>query len=319
MTVGPTRSRRWTGALRRLTRRANLAFVGLPAAGTLVALALVPSRGLRAEDLVVLAVMYTLTMAGITVGFHRLLTHKSFRAPAAVRASLAVLGSMAVENPVIIWVADHRAHHAFADGPGDPHSPRADAPGAWPALRAFAHAHVGWLFGPSHRSDPLRYAPDLLRDPAMRRISTAFIPLVLAGIAVAGLLGFALTGTVSGALGGALWGGPVRIFLQQQTTFAVNSFGHLVGERRFVANDRASNVWWLAIPSLGDSWHHNHHVFARSARHGLRRTEVDLSWLAIRAMALVGLARDVVEIEPERQEQRLLVNNRPAPGGPVGS
>jgi stearoyl-CoA desaturase (delta-9 desaturase) len=288
----------------RLERNANLVAVVVPFLAFLAAIVLLWNSYVAWSDLVVLAFMYFSTALGITVGYHRLYTHRAFDAVAPVRYTLAVLGSMAVQGPVIDWVADHRKHHAFADDEGDPHSPHGHGSGLSGALRGLYHAHMGWLAVTQGQAAKRRFAPDLLEDRGIRRISRAFPWLVLTGLALPFGLGFALTGTLHGALTGLFWGGPVRIFLVHHVTWSVNSVCHFFGRRRFQTDDYSTNVFWLALPSLGESWHHNHHAFPRSARHGLRWYEIDLSGWLILGLEKLGLARNVVTISPERQEQR---------------
>jgi stearoyl-CoA desaturase (delta-9 desaturase) len=284
----------------RLERNANLIGVVLPFFGLLAAVVLLWNEAVGWTDLAIFAAMYLATALAVTVGFHRLLTHRAFDSPRPVRYTLAVLGSMAVQGPVIGWVADHRKHHAFTDREGDPHSPH-DHDGA---LRGLLHAHMGWLFLNQGRAQKRRFAPDLMDDAGMRWIDRWFPALVLAGLAIPFAIGWALSGTLHGALTGLLWGGFVRIFFVHHVTWSINSVCHFFGRRRFVTEDESTNVAWLAIPSLGESWHHNHHAFPRSARHGLQWWEIDLSALVIGAMKRVGLARNVVTISPERQAER---------------
>jgi stearoyl-CoA desaturase (Delta-9 desaturase) len=297
----------------RIEKRVNLAAVILPFAATLAAIPLLWSRLVGPVDLVILALMYALSALGITVGYHRLLTHRAFDSPAPVRYILAVLGSMAVQGPVINWVSDHRKHHAFADEDGDPHSPHGHGGGPRGVLGGLWHAHVGWLFTSQGRAEARRFAPDLLDDPGMRRINRNFPWLVGLGLLIPAALGFAITGTALGALTGFLWGGLVRVFLVHHVTWSVNSICHFLGTRRFAVEDESRNVFWLAIPSLGESWHHNHHAFPRSANNGLRWWEIDLSGLVIAGLERVGLAWNVVRISPERQEQRKTATVRRAP------
>ncbi len=283
-----------------LARAFNVVVVVVPFVAFAFAVVLLWGGIVHWTDLALLAVFYVATVLGIAMGFHRLLTHRSFQTTTWVRALLAVFGSMAVQGPPIVWVADHRRHHTFADDEGDPHSPHVPH-GMW---RGLLHAHVGWLVGRSEPSDPLRYARDLVKDPLIRRIGALFPLWALLGLALPALLGFVLTGEPEGALTGLLWGGLVRMFLVHHVTWSVNSLGHYVGRRRFRTTDRSSNVIALALPSLGDSWHHNHHAFPRSASHGLRWWEVDLIGLLIKAMERVGLAWDVVEISSEDQRKK---------------
>jgi stearoyl-CoA desaturase (delta-9 desaturase) len=290
-----------------LERRANLVAVALPFAGFVAAVVLLWNSLVGWSDLAVLAAMYLLTALGITIGYHRHFTHRAFSAPRPVSYLLAMLGSMAVEGSLLDWVADHRRHHAFADDEGDPHSPHhGHDSGPLAALRGLWYAHMGWLVDTQGQSDKRRFARDLLEEPGLRRISRAFLPLVAAGLALAFALGVLLTGSLRGGLTALLWGGLVRIFLVHHVTWSVNSICHFFGRRRFPTDDHSTNVGWLAIPSLGESWHHNHHAFPRSAHHGLRWWELDISGVVIAAMERVGLARDVVRISPARQAERLV-------------
>jgi stearoyl-CoA desaturase (delta-9 desaturase) len=289
----------------RAEKAVNLGAVVVPFLATLAAVVLFWNDLVGASDLAIAATMYLLTAIGITVGFHRLLTHRSFQTSKPLEYAFAVLGSMAVQGPVISWVADHRKHHAHTDAEGDPHSPHVGhGAGMRGVLAGLWHAHSGWLMSTQGRADWRRYAPDLYEDPGMRTIARNFVPLVFASLAIPALAGYAVTGTVAGAATALLWGGLVRIFFVHHVTWSVNSVCHFFGSRRFDTGDRSTNVFWLAIPSLGESWHHNHHAFPRSAVHGLRRHEVDISALFIGAMERVGLARKVVRITTERQAER---------------
>jgi stearoyl-CoA desaturase (delta-9 desaturase) len=282
-------------------RLATIFVTGVPPA--LLVLGIVFSWGgvLHESDLLVLAITYLLTVVGISVGFHRLFTHRSFKAPGWVRTVLAILGSAAAEGPVIEWVATHRQHHCFSDQDGDPHSPHAGRPpGFLGSLRGLFHAHVGWMFGSPERADESRYAKDLRADPAIRFVSKTFVVWVVLGLAVAFGLGVALTGTVVGGLTGMLWGGAVRIFLLHHATFSINSLCHFFGRRPYETGDESRNLAWLAIPTMGEAWHNNHHAFPTSARHGLGRRQVDPAARLIWLLEKLGLAWDVVRISPER-------------------
>jgi stearoyl-CoA desaturase (Delta-9 desaturase) len=291
----------------RARRNANVMAVILPFVAFLAAIPLLWNKLIGWQDLVIFGVLYLASAAGVTVGFHRMLTHRAFETHRPVKYAFAVLGSMSVQGDVIGWVADHRKHHAFADEEGDPHSPHVGHGEGWLAsLRGLWHAHVGWLFMTQASADAKRFAPELLEDPGMRWISRHFLWIVGASLALPALLGFLLTGgTVKGALTGLLWGGFVRVFFGHHVTWSINSICHFFGRRRFETDDESTNVFWLALPSLGESWHHNHHAFPRSATHGLRWWEIDLSALIIRAMKRLGLAWNVVQITPERQESKL--------------
>jgi stearoyl-CoA desaturase (delta-9 desaturase) len=294
-----------TRTMSRAHRLTNLAGVFLPFAGFVVAILLLWDRWVDWSALAVLAVMYVLTGLGVTLGFHRLLTHRSFATYRGVQYLFAALGSMSVQGPVMSWVADHRKHHAHTDKDGDPHSPHGHGGGVKGALAGLWYAHMGWLFDRAGQAEHERYARDLVEDPGMRVIHRTFVVWVLAGIGLPALLGYLFTGTGHGALEGALWGGAVRIFVLHHITWSINSVCHFFGSRRFAVDDESTNVFWLAPFSFGESWHHNHHAFPRSAVHGLRWWEIDITAYVIRLMRRLRLAWNVVEISPERQAQKL--------------
>jgi stearoyl-CoA desaturase (Delta-9 desaturase) len=262
---------------------------------------------LKTSDLLVCLILYVLSGLGITVGFHRLLTHRSFKTGPVVRGILGALGSIAIEGPAISWVADHRKHHRFSDKPGDPHSPHVDHGVGWGgALKGLMHAHVGWLFVHDQRAARKRYAPDLLADPVIRMIDRTFVLWAVLGFGIAFGLGVAIGGSVVAGLTAMLWGGAVRLFLLHHVTYSINSICHVFGRRRFNTSDHSRNVFWLAIPSFGESWHNNHHAFPTSARHGLGRWQIDPSAMVIRALEACGLAWDVVRVSPKRQRSAAL-------------
>jgi stearoyl-CoA desaturase (delta-9 desaturase) len=293
------------GEMTRTEKAANLGAVVVPFAATLTAVTLLWNQLVNPADLAIAAVMYLLTAIGVTVGFHRLLTHRSFQTAKPLEYAFAVLGSMAVQGPTISWVADHRKHHAHTDEEGDPHSPHVGhGSGLGGVLAGLWHAHSGWLMSTQGRADWKRYAPDLYEDPGMRAISRHFVLLVLVSLAIPTLAGYVISGTVAGAATGLLWGGLVRIFFVHHITWSVNSVCHFLGSRRFDTADRSTNVFWLALPSLGESWHHNHHAFPRSAVHGLKGWELDPSALIIGAMERLGLAHNVIRISSQRQAER---------------
>jgi stearoyl-CoA desaturase (delta-9 desaturase) len=262
------------------------------------------------RDIVVFAILYLVTGLGVTVGFHRLFTHRSFATKPWVRGVFAAAGSMAIEGPVISWVADHRKHHAFADQPGDPHSPHVDHGVGWRgALRGLVHAHMGWLFIHTQRGARKRYAPDLVADPVVSWVDRTFVVWVLSGLGAAFGLGWLIGGTLTAALTGLLWGGAVRILVLHHVTFSINSLCHFFGRKRFDTGDESRNLAWLSFLSLGEAWHNNHHAFPTSAAHGLRWWELDLSSAVIRGLERVGLAWDVVRIDPARQQRKLLAGS----------
>jgi stearoyl-CoA desaturase (delta-9 desaturase) len=290
-------------------RTTNLLAVLIPFVAFLVAIVLLWGNGVGWHDLALFGGMYLLTGFGVTVGFHRMLTHRAFATSKPVEYLFAVLGSMSVEGPVISWVSDHRKHHAHADEEGDPHSPHV---GAGSGLRGLVHAHVGWLVSEQGTARKRKYAADLMDDPGMRRINRAFPWLVVLGLGLPALAGYLITGRLTGALTGLLWGGLVRVFIVHHVTWSINSVCHFFGRRRFDIEDHSTNVWWLALPTFGESWHHNHHAFPRSAAHGLGRRELDPSAWLIAGMEKLGLVWNVIRITPERQAQKLIVPGTPA-------
>jgi stearoyl-CoA desaturase (delta-9 desaturase) len=256
------------------------------------------------KDLVILAIFYMGVGSGITVGFHRLLTHRSFKCHRLTRAAFAALGSAAAEGPVIDWVATHRKHHQFSDDHGDPHSPHGHGSGLMGSVRGLVHAHIGWVFSDMEVADERRYAKDLLADPLLRFVDQTFLLWVAAGLAAAFGLGVALSGTIGGGLEALLWGGAARIFLMHHATFSINSLCHFFGRQTYDTGDESRNLAWLAIPTWGEAWHNNHHAFPTSYRHGLERGQVDPSAAIIRLLELTGLAWDVVRVNPERRQRK---------------
>ena len=249
--------------------------------------------------------MYLLTGFGITVGFHRMLTHRAFKTSPWLRGTFAALGSAAIEGPVTAWVADHRKHHAFADEKGDPHSPHVDHGGGLRGtLRGLYHAHVGWLFVHTERGNKQRYAPDLIADPVVRWVDRTFVLWVTVGLVLPFFLGWALGGTVTAGLTGMLWGGLIRMLVLHHVTYSINSLCHVFGRRAFETRDESRNLAWLAIPSMGEAWHNNHHAFPTSAVHGLGRWQVDLSAGVIRLLERLGLVWDVQRPSEDRQRIR---------------
>jgi stearoyl-CoA desaturase (Delta-9 desaturase) len=262
------------------------------------------------SDIAVFAILYVLTGLGVTVGFHRLFTHRAFATSSALRGVFAALGSVAIEGPVISWVADHRKHHAFADQPGDPHSPHVDhGVGLRGALRGLAHAHMGWLFLHNQRGARDRYAPDLLADPVVRFVDRTFVFWALGGLGAAFGLGWLIGGTLTAALTGLLWGGAVRLLVLHHVTYSINSLCHFFGRKRFDTGDESRNLAWLSLLSFGEAWHNNHHAFPTSAAHGMRWWEIDIASMVIRGLEGVGLAWDVVRIDPARQQRKLLAES----------
>jgi stearoyl-CoA desaturase (delta-9 desaturase) len=260
------------------------------------------------SDVIVFAIVYTITTLGITVGFHRMLTHRAFETSPLLRGAIAAAGSAAIEGPCISWVADHRKHHAFSDQEGDPHSPHVDhGHGLKGALRGLFHAHVGWLFKHDQRALKTRYAKDLLEDPVISWVNKTFFLWVAVGLIVPFFLGWAIGGSVTTGLTGMLWGGLVRMLVLHHVTYSINSLCHFFGRKDFESGDESRNLAWLAPLSMGESWHNNHHAFPTSAEHGLRWWQVDISALVIKGLERVGLVWNVVRISPERQATKATV------------
>jgi stearoyl-CoA desaturase (delta-9 desaturase) len=270
-------------------RVATLLAVVVPFLGLIAALALLWGWGVTPVEVGLLAGMYALTAIGITVGFHRLLSHRSFETNRVIRFVLAVLGSMAVQGPVLTWVARHRRHHQHSDTPSDPHSPHHHGRGVLGLLRGFWHAHIGWAFR-RDRADLHRYVKDLRRSTSLRVANALFPVWVLVGLLLPAVLGGLITGTWAGAFLGFLWGGLARVFLVHHVTWSVNSVCHLWGSRPYRGIDQSRNNFLFGVLALGEGWHNNHHAFPTSARHGLRWWQIDVSYWIIRTLHLFGLA-----------------------------
>ena len=262
-----------------------LIVVVVPFLGTLVAIWLLWQRAVHWSDLALFVVMYVIAGFGETVGFHRMLTHRSFQARPVVKFLLLVFGTMAIQGPPIDWAAIHIKHHAQADREGDPHSP----------LDGFFHAHMGWFFG-NVDANPAIYCPHLFKDPVIAFVSrtvwiwsllSLFIPFLLGGWT------------------GLLWGGLVRMFLSNHAAWSVNSVCHTFGKRKFLTNDRSRNQWIVALLGLGEGWHNNHHAFPRSAFHGLYWWQVDISGYVIWLLERLRLIHDVQRISAELLERRM--------------
>lgn len=292
----------------RTERRITIVAVVLPFVGFCLGVWLLRGGLVTMRDIGILIVMYSLAGFGITIGFHRLLSHRSFDGPDWVRATLAALGSMAAQGAVIHWVAHHRKHHAFADEDGDPHSPHATGvPGWWGLVRGMWHAHIGWMFDRDQHASARRYAPDLKEDATISRIDRHFLSWVLVGLATPMIAGYVLSGgSLEASLTGLLWGGLVRIFLFHHATWSVNSICHCYGNRPFHTRDQSRNNWAIAIVALGEGWHHNHHAFPTSARHGLLQGQWDPSYVVICGLERLGLAWNIRRLsEPELSAKRV--------------
>jgi len=276
----------------RLLKAINLAAVLIPFIGLILAFVLLWGVAFNWIYLALLAGMYLATAVGITVGYHRYFTHRSFRTSPTVASVLAILGSMAAEGPVIQWVAVHRKHHQHSDDEFDPHSPHTHGAGIGNLLRGIWHAHVGWLFRENPRG-LARLVGDLRNDPRICMISRLFPLWVVIGLLIPAILGGVLTLSWTGAALGFLWGGLVRIFLVHHVTWSINSVCHIWGSQPYSCGDESRNNFIFGVLALGEGWHNNHHAFPTSARHGLRWWQLDISYLLILAMKGIGLAHDV--------------------------
>jgi stearoyl-CoA desaturase (delta-9 desaturase) len=300
----------------------NLIGVTLPPLALIAAVVLLWNRAIGPFELALLVGLYLVTSLGVTLGYHRMFTHRAFESSRAFRAIVAACGSMAVEGSVITWVADHRKHHAFTDHEGDPHSPHLSGPGFWGGVKGLWHAHIGWLFDTVGTADRERFAPDLVKDRLMRVMDKMFLFWVVLGFAIPFALGWIVGGGIGTALTALLWGGFVRVLLLHHVTWSINSVCHFFGRRRFDVEDESRNVFWLAPLSMGEAWHHNHHAFPTSAFHGLRFWErmADPTGLMISLLEKLGLVWNVVRVSPERQAAKTVPAAARAPetlAGPV--
>ncbi len=280
----------------------------VPLAAVAAAVPLLWGRWITWHDVVLMWLFYFLTGHGITVGFHRYLTHRAFKTKKALRVALAVAGSMAVEGPVIRWVADHRRHHAYSDQEGDPHSPWRYGPTFGALVKGLFHAHVGWLFDPE-QTDQRRFAPDLLRDRAMVIVHKLFGPLTATSFLLPALIGGLWGGSFEAALQAFFWAGLVRVALLHHVTWSVNSICHTVGKRPFKSRDKSTNVWPLTVLAMGENWHNLHHAEPTSARHGVLRGQLDSSARIIAIFEKLGWVRDVRWPDANR----LAARRRPKP------
>lgn len=296
---GDTQSRTERGVL--------TAFIVVPFLALLVAVPVAWGGWLSWLDAGLAVFMYFLGVGGVTVGYHRYFTHKSFKPNRRLKIALAVAGSMGIQGPVVRWVADHRKHHKFSDRDGDPHSPwkYGDTVGAlWKGLW---HAHIGWLFD-EEQTPQRQYAPDLMKDPDIVRVSRLFWLWTTISLLIPPVVGGLVTWSWAGALTAFFWGTLVRVAFLHHVTWSINSICHTVGKRPFVSRDRSGNVWWLAIPSMGESWHNLHHADPTCARHGVLPGQLDASARIIWLFEKLGWVSDVRWPVKERVQAKLRAN-----------
>jgi stearoyl-CoA desaturase (Delta-9 desaturase) len=279
-------------------------FVAVPLLAVLAAVPLAWGWGLGWHDIVIAFVFYVVTGMGITMGFHRHFTHSSFKAARPLHVSLAIAGSLAIEGPVLVWVADHRRHHKYSDREGDPHSPWRFG-NDWKALsKGLLYAHMGWMFNPN-RTSQQKFCPDLLADPPIRRVSNTFPLWVAVSLLAPALIGGLWSMSLAGALTAFFWASLVRICLLHHVTWSINSVCHTFGNEDFDVRDKSRNVAWLAIPSFGESWHNLHHSDPTCARHGALKGQIDISARAIWIAEKLGWAWDVRWPDEQRLSGKL--------------
>ncbi|MBW8485432.1 acyl-CoA desaturase [Actinomadura parmotrematis] len=288
--------------------------VVLPFAALAAAVPVCWGRGLGARDAVLAAVMYAVSIFGITIGYHRLFTHRSFKCGRPLRAALAVAGGLALEGPVSLWAAEHRRHHKYADRPGDPHSPWRYGDGGAALLRGLLHAQVGWFFTAGRRSDRRHWAPDLLADPDVRRADACYPLTAAASFLLPAAAGGLWAGSWAGFWTALFWAGAVRYAVVHHVTWSVNSIAHTFGDRHFATRDRSSDVRWVAYLTFGEGWHNWHHAEPTCARHGVLPGQPDPSARLIGLFERFGWAHDVRWPDPGRVEAALLAPDDPRGG-----
>lgn len=287
------------------TMRVLLAlFITVPLLAVIVAIPIAWGGFVGWSDLFLIAFFWAITAGGITVGFHRYFTHGSFKTNRFMKYALGIAGSLAVQGSLSQWVADHRKHHQFSDDEGDPHSPWRFGTSKRAVAKGLYWAHIGWLFSEGQTS-PEKYAPDIANDPDVQRISRLFPLMVLTTLLAPAVLGGLLTWSWMGVLTGFFWGSLIRIALVHHVTWSINSICHVFGTRPFKSRDLSSNVWWLALPSMGESWHSLHHAEPTAARHGVFKGQIDMSASFIRLLEKTGQATDVRWPKRERLVRKL--------------
>jgi len=265
----------------------------IPTLGACAAIAWAFVYGISNVTLIVCLVMYTLTTIGLTVGFHRLFTHKAFKASQATKIVLAILGMMAAQGPLLFWVSSHRRHHAYSDTKDDCHSPCTHGNDFIGQIKGLWHAHFGWMLKGEITNVPM-FVKDLLQDSTLIKLNRFYLIWVSLGLAIPTLITWILTGTTAGAIEGLLWGGLFRIFFVHQITWGLNSLNHVFGSRRYKSDDQSRNIAWLALLTMGEGWHNNHHAYPSSAKFGHKWWELDFGYAVIRLLEICRLCSAVV-------------------------
>jgi stearoyl-CoA desaturase (Delta-9 desaturase) len=288
---------------RRVIRVIAAAVVGGQVIGTVAALWLAVAYGISMVSLIIFFIMYVWTTLSVTVGFHRHFSHRSFRTSRWMRGMFVIGGSMAFQGPLVYWVSTHRRHHQFSDAPGDPHSPHLHG-GSWREWwRGFWHSHTGWLFAPDITNAP-RFVPDILSDPYVFRMQQRYMLWALLGLVLPAVVGLLASGTLYGAPEGFLWGGPVRLFVVSNVSWAVGSVSHLWGRRPFETHDHSANNFWVSVLAFGEGLQNNHHAFPAAARHAFEWWEPDFSGWVIGHLERLGLIWDLKQPGPSAIENK---------------
>jgi stearoyl-CoA desaturase (Delta-9 desaturase) len=271
---------------------AILLMIIIPTLGSIAAVLVAIYSGVSLVEVSLLLVMYFLTSLGITLGYHRLFAHRSFQTSTSCKVVLGILGSMSCQGPLIYWVSSHRRHHNYSDVPGDPHSPFIDRnrPLSW--WHGFYHSHMGWTYN-HELTNPFVFSKDLVRDFMLVKVNKHYYTWVMLGLAIPTVLGALFLGSWMGALKGLLWGGLLRMFLVHHSSWTIGSIAHLYGKSPFKSQDKSKNNIWIALPTLGEGWHNNHHAFPNSAFHGLKWWQIDITGWVIYTLNQVGLVWDV--------------------------
>ncbi len=281
--------------LNAIQRQVSLATVLIPLIGFIAAVAwLWHTQKIGILEISLVLLMYSLTAVGVTVGYHRHFAHRAFQAKPIVRAILAILGSMAVQGPLVYWVSNHRRHHQFSDHEGDPHSPHLAGDAFFSPVKGLWHAHIGWLFK-LEMTNATVFSRDLLQDPLVAKVNRNYLVWVALSFAIPAFLGGIITMSWLGALNGVLWGGFVRVFLSQHMIFSINSITHMYGQCDYPTNDHSKNNLLVALFTAGEGWHNNHHAFPNSAIFGLKWWQIDAGGWVVRLLKLTGLAWDINE------------------------